>query len=389
MHEAMFYTQAGDGKVVCGLCHHRCRIAPGGRGRCGVRENQDGRLISLVYGRLVAESIDPIEKKPMFHLLPGSSSFSIATVGCNFACLHCQNAGISQYPSLHHGQISGVGRSPAAVVAQAEQAGCASISYTYVEPTIFYEFAYDCAVLAKARGIKNVFVSNGYMTGEVVRHLAPVLDGINIDLKSFSADFYQQVCKARLEPVLDTIRLFHELGVLVETTTLVIPGLNDGDDELRAIARFPPQRLGQHPLACERLPPDLQNARPPRHPGRDPEPGAGDRAGRRAALCLHRQCCRLRRRGHPLSRLHHPAGPPQRLQQPATGAPRRPLRQLPTAHRRGLAVIWGGATLFPTVWLPSPVSVFLREEHFFLCLPTEKNPPCGCATPLKKGQPCR
>ena len=238
MHEAMFYTQAGDGKVVCGLCHHRCRIAPGGRGRCGVRENQDGRLISLVYGRLVAESIDPIEKKPMFHLLPGSSSFSIATVGCNFACLHCQNAGISQYPSLHHGQISGVGRSPAAVVAQAEQAGCASISYTYVEPTIFYEFAYDCAVLAKARGIKNVFVSNGYMTGEVVRHLAPVLDGINIDLKSFSADFYQQVCKARLEPVLDTIRLFHELGVLVETTTLVIPGLNDGDDELRAIARF-------------------------------------------------------------------------------------------------------------------------------------------------------
>jgi pyruvate formate lyase activating enzyme len=238
MHEALFYTPAGDGKVVCGLCHHRCRIVPGERGRCGVRENQDGRLVSLVYGRLVAESIDPIEKKPLFHLLPGSRSYSIATVGCNFACLHCQNAAISQYPGLHSNQISGVGRSPAAVAEQAAQAGCASISYTYVEPTIFYEFAYDCAVLARERGIKNVFVSNGYMTSEVVRHLAPVLDGINIDLKAFSAGFYQQVCKARLEPVLDNIRLFHELGVLVEVTTLAIPGLNDSDDEFRAIARF-------------------------------------------------------------------------------------------------------------------------------------------------------
>lgn len=238
MHEALFYTQAEGGKVICGLCHHRCRIAAGRRGRCGVRENQDGRLVSLVYGRLVAENVDPIEKKPMFHFLPGSRSFSIATVGCNFACLHCQNAQISQYPHLHHGQISGVGRSPAAVVAQAEQAGCASISYTYVEPTIFYEFAFDCAVLARERGIKNVFVSNGYMTAEAARHLAPTLDGINIDLKSFDAGFYQQVCKVRLEPVLDNIRLFHELGVLVEVTTLVIPGLNDGDDELQAIARF-------------------------------------------------------------------------------------------------------------------------------------------------------
>ena len=238
MHEALFYQSAPSNIVVCTLCHHRCRIPPEKRGRCGVRENRGGRLLSLVYGRLVAESVDPIEKKPMFHLLPGSHTYSISTVGCNFQCRHCQNYQISQYPFLHHGQITGVGRSPATVVEQAEQAGCASISYTYVEPTIFYEFAYDCCVLASRRGMKNIFVSNGYMTAEVVRHLAPVLDGINIDLKGFRSDFYQKICKARLEPVLENIRLFQELGVLVEVTTLVIPGHNDSESELRSIARF-------------------------------------------------------------------------------------------------------------------------------------------------------
>jgi len=238
MHEALFYQQAGEKKVVCGLCCHRCHIDPGKRGICGVRENRDGRLFSLVYGRLVSQNIDPIEKKPMFHFLPGSRSYSIATVGCNFRCLHCQNYQISQYPHLHSGQISGTVCTPQEVVEGAARSGCASISYTYVEPTIFYEFAYDCARLAREKGIKNVFVSNGYMTAEVTRHLAPVLDGINIDLKGFTADFYRQVCKARLEPVLENIRLFHELGVWVEVTTLLIPGLNDGEEELRNIARF-------------------------------------------------------------------------------------------------------------------------------------------------------
>lgn len=238
MHEALFYQQGTDGKILCGLCHHRCRISEGKRGICGVREHRSGRLYSLVYGRLVSQNIDPIEKKPMFHLLPGSRSYSIATVGCNFQCLHCQNYQISQYPHLHSGEITGTVCTPQAVVEAAARTGCASISYTYVEPTIFYEFAYDCARLARDKGIKNVFVSNGYMTSEVVRHLAPVLDGINIDLKAFSAEFYQKVCKARLEPVLENIRLFHTLGVLVEVTTLIIPGLNDNEEELRAIARF-------------------------------------------------------------------------------------------------------------------------------------------------------
>lgn len=237
-HEALFYQPAGDTTVKCNLCSHRCTIQDEKRGICGVRENREGKLYSLVYGMLVAESVDPIEKKPLFHFLPGSYSYSISTVGCNFRCLHCQNYHISQYPHTHNGQISGTARTPEDVVGGAERSGCLSISYTYVEPTIFYEFARDCAVLAHQRGIKNVFVSNGYMTPEVTRDLAPLLDGINIDVKAFTDDFYRKVCKARLQPVLDNVRLMHELGVWVEVTTLVIPGWNDSDEELREIARF-------------------------------------------------------------------------------------------------------------------------------------------------------
>lgn len=238
MKEAMFYQQGKGTEVICGLCSHRCHIKEGGRGICGVRENREGRLYTLVYGRLVSEHVDPIEKKPLFHLLPDSRSFSISTVGCNFHCLHCQNYQISQYPHLQGGEITGRQTSAESVVDDAVRSGCASISYTYVEPTIFYEFAYDCAVLARKRQLKNVFVSNGYMTPEVAHHLAPVLDGINIDIKAFTDDFYKKVCKARLQPVLDNVRLMHELGVWVEVTTLIIPGLNDSTRELRELARF-------------------------------------------------------------------------------------------------------------------------------------------------------
>ncbi len=238
MHEAMFYRQLEDNSVLCDLCHHHCHIAPGRRGLCGVRENQSGRLVSLVYGRLVARHVDPIEKKPLFHFLPASRSYSIATVGCNFRCRHCQNHQISQYPHLHQGRIDGAACGAEEVVADAVREGCASISYTYVEPTIFFEFAFDCAQLAHDRGLKNVFVSNGYLTTEAARKIAPVLDAINIDLKAMSDGFYQRICKARLAPVQDNIRLMVELGIWVEVTTLVIPGLNDSEDELRAIARF-------------------------------------------------------------------------------------------------------------------------------------------------------
>lgn len=238
MKEAMFYRAEADDKVTCGLCCHRCLIKPGKRGICGVRENQNGKLYSLVYGYLVAENADPIEKKPLFHFLPGSRSYSISTVGCNFHCRHCQNYQISQFPHEHDGQVTGTLRSPEEVVDAAYATGCQSISYTYVEPTIFYEFARDCSVLAHGKGIKNVFVSNGYMTPEVVRDIAPLLDGINIDIKAFTDNFYKRVCKARLQPVLDTVSLMHELGVWVEVTTLLIPDLNDSEEELREIARF-------------------------------------------------------------------------------------------------------------------------------------------------------
>lgn len=240
MHEALFYktTDAQTHQVQCQLCNHRCKINPGKRGICAVRENREGTLYSLNYGKLISENVDPIEKKPIFHMLPGSLSYSIATVGCNFRCKHCQNFDISQYPHMHHGAVPGSERTPAEVVDGAIKAGCRSISYTYVEPTIFYEFALDTAKLAHQQGIKNIFVSNGYTGTEATRELAPVLDANNIDLKAFTDKFYKEVCGARLQPVLDTIKLMKELGVWVEVTTLVIPGWNDSDDELRDIARF-------------------------------------------------------------------------------------------------------------------------------------------------------
>ncbi|MFZ5764868.1 MAG: AmmeMemoRadiSam system radical SAM enzyme [Thermodesulfobacteriota bacterium] len=238
MHEARLYHTGENKEVICDLCSHGCHIKEGKRGTCRVRENHNGTLSTLVYGRLVAENIDPIEKKPLFHLLPGSRSYSISTVGCNFRCLHCQNYQISQYPRLNNGEITGHHSSPAEVVAAAERTGCRSISHTYVEPTIFYEFAYDCCALAHDKGIKNVFVSNGYMSAATTRQLAPLLDAINIDIKAFTEKFYKEVCGARLQPVLETVRLMRELGVWVEVTTLIIPGWNDSDGELGNIARF-------------------------------------------------------------------------------------------------------------------------------------------------------
>lgn len=227
-----------DGLVQCTLCAHACTLHDGQKGLCGVRARRGDTIVSLIYGRVVAEHIDPIEKKPIFHVLPGSLSYSIATPGCNFRCLHCQNASISQVSRKMDVSSSGVYRAPETVVAAAIEGGCESISYTYVEPTIFFEFAYDCCVAAKARGLKNIFVSNGYMSDTVIRMLAPVVSAINIDLKSFRDSFYKKVCGARLAPVLASIARFKELGVWVEVTTLVIPGMNDSEEELAGIASF-------------------------------------------------------------------------------------------------------------------------------------------------------
>ena len=227
MFEARFYEKLTDHKVQCHLCAHECKIDPGKRGLCHTRENQDGTLYTLVYGKVIAEHIDPIEKKPLLHFLPGTRSYSIATVGCNFMCLNCQNYDISQYPRIHGGRVIGDEREPEAIVAYALASHCASISYTYTEPTIFIEYAQDVGRLAHAQGLRNVFVSNGFMTEASAAALAEFIDGDNIDLKSFQDDFYRKVCKARLQPVLDTIVRLKKAWVWIEVTTLVIPGLND------------------------------------------------------------------------------------------------------------------------------------------------------------------
>ncbi len=234
----MLWEPVGDGRVRCQLCAHRCLIPPGGRGICQVRENQGGTLYTHTYGRLVSQALDPIEKKPLFHFLPGAPALSIATVGCNFRCQFCQNWEISQYPREHGGSVLGELVEPREVVAQAQAAGAPIIAYTYTEPTVFFEFAYETSRLAHQAGIKNVFVSNGYLTREAAQEIAPYLDGINIDLKSFRDGFYRRYCGASLQPVLDTIELMVKLGVWVEVTTLIIPGWNDSPEELRWLAQF-------------------------------------------------------------------------------------------------------------------------------------------------------
>lgn len=244
MKKAMFQEPASEGRVRCGLCRFRCLIAEGQRGICGVRENQQGVLYTLVYGRCIAENIDPIEKKPLFHFHPGSLSFSVATVGCNFRCLHCQNYQISQNVAQYRQNLPGHALEPSDIVRLARDSGCGSIAYTYTEPTIFFEYAYDTAVLAHQAGIRNVFVTNGYTTPEALATIAPYLDAANVDLKGFTEDFYREVVGATLAGVLETLRDYRRLGIWLEVTTLIIPGRNDRAGELRKLASFIADELG-------------------------------------------------------------------------------------------------------------------------------------------------
>ncbi|MCX7705213.1 MAG: AmmeMemoRadiSam system radical SAM enzyme [bacterium] len=227
MHLAFFQEKLPEKKVRCRLCNHYCVIEEGGRGLCRVRINKDGQLFSIVYGFPVARNVDPIEKKPFFHFLPGSTAFSISTVGCNFKCSFCQNFEISQAPENYttYGSII----SPAEIVSLARKYKCESISYTYTEPTVYFEFAYDCAVLAKQAGLRNNFVTNGYMSREALEKITPYLDAANIDLKG-DENFYQKLCGAHFAPVLNNIRAMKERGIWVEVTTLVIPEYNDSED---------------------------------------------------------------------------------------------------------------------------------------------------------------
>ncbi len=237
MIEARLYERLEGGAVRCNLCQHRCRIARGGHGVCMVRKNVDGVLQSLVYGKAIAGRADPIEKKPLFHFLPGSLSWSFATVGCNFTCVFCQNADIAQMPR-DYGRIAGNEISPRDIVERAVESGCRSISYTYTEPTVFYEYAEDTALAARAAGLKNVFVTNGYMTPEAVQAMSIWLDAANVDLKAFSREFYKTYCGADLDKVMESITALHHAGIRLEITTLLIPTLNDDESSLRELAGF-------------------------------------------------------------------------------------------------------------------------------------------------------
>ncbi|UCE99757.1 MAG: AmmeMemoRadiSam system radical SAM enzyme [Planctomycetota bacterium] len=239
LKKAVLWEASGeDKKVQCKLCAHRCIIGDGKLGRCCVRKNMDGVLYSLTYAKVCSANPDPIEKKPLFHFQPGSPSFSIATMGCNFRCGFCQNWQISQ-AAIEDGRIDGQAISPEQIVTAAVRSGCKSIAYTYTEPTIFMELCADCGCLAKKHGLSNVFVSNGYQTKEAIDFAGKWLDGINVDLKAFSEDYYKRLCKARLGPVLDTIRyIARQTNIWLEITTLLVPGENDSDEELKKLADF-------------------------------------------------------------------------------------------------------------------------------------------------------
>jgi pyruvate formate lyase activating enzyme len=236
-------------KVQCRTCAHQCVILSGQRGICGIRANIDGELYLLTYGRAIAENIDPIEKKPFFHFLPGTRSLSIATIGCNFRCDNCQNWDISQkskVPEITNEEISlmGVALSSEKIVEHAIENSCPSISYTYTEPTVFLEYAIDTMKLAKKKGLKNCWVSNGFMTGETLKMIAPYLDAINVDLKFFDEKSYQKHCGGRLQSILDNLKTIKKLGLWLEITTLVIPTLSDSEKMFRQIAKFIKTKLG-------------------------------------------------------------------------------------------------------------------------------------------------
>jgi pyruvate formate lyase activating enzyme len=266
MREAILWEKAEDRKVQCKACPHYCLIAPGKRGVCAVRENRDGTLMSLSYDRVSSMAVDPIEKKPLYHVLPGSKAFSFATPGCNLRCLHCQNADLSQEPRASRGSVSGRSVEPSALIEMALEEGCEVVSATYSEPTIFIELALDVAKLAREAGMLSTWVTNGYTSAETRALLMPLLDAANVDLKAFKNETYQKICGATLPPVLECIRDYHAHGVHVELTTLIIPGLNDGDDELRDIARFIADLDKAMPWHLSAFHPDYQMHDRPRTP---------------------------------------------------------------------------------------------------------------------------
>jgi pyruvate formate lyase activating enzyme len=287
IREACDYETLPDGRVRCTLCPHECRIPDGARGACAVRINRRGRLLTLVARRVAARAVDPIEKKPLFHFLPGSRTYSVATVGCSLRCACCQNWTLSQWPKTHlprhvawtggsnpdaadpalealDAAVPGESTTPDQIVRAALAAGCASIAYTYVEPTIFFDLAYETAALAREAGLKNVFVTSGYIGERPLRRIAGLLDAVNVDLKCIRPDRFLRLSRGRLAPVLHAIRLYRELGVWTEVTTLVIPGVNDAEDDLTETAKFVRSLGAEVPWHVSRFHPHFEMTdRPP------------------------------------------------------------------------------------------------------------------------------
>ena len=254
--EAKFWNSIEDNRIQCRLCPHQCKINENKRGICGVRQNENGKLYTLIYGSCSSVAVDPIEKKPFYHLYPGTNAFSLGTVGCTFKCEHCQNYTIStaQPEDVHLEEIL-----PKKAVELAKQYGCKGIAWTYNEPTIWHEYSYDSAKLAKKEGLYTVYVTNGYINEDPLREISPYLDGINIDIKAFNEDFYKKICGGGLEPVLKTCTLTNELGIHLELTYLVLPNYNDSNGEIQRFCNWVKDKLGEDvPLHFSRFHPDYK-----------------------------------------------------------------------------------------------------------------------------------
>ncbi len=253
LHEAQWYDKLAGGMVHCRLCPNSCRLPEGRIGLCRARQNVGGALYSLVYGQVAAVHVDPIEKKPFFHVLPGAKAYSLATPGCNMRCLFCQNWEISQsYPW----QVATTPTTPEQVVAAALRSGAAAIAFTYSEPTIFYEFMLDVAKLAKAKGLKTLVVSNGYIQPEPLAALLPFIDAYKVDFKAFNPKFYAELTGGSREPILQTMKAIRAAGVWLEIVNLLVTDRNDGEDEVRALARWVKDNLGDDvPLHFSRFQP--------------------------------------------------------------------------------------------------------------------------------------
>lgn len=255
-HQALLWKPLKDGKVQCRLCAHFCSIAPQERGVCGVRENNQGALITLVRDRVAALHLDPVEKKPLYHFFPGTKTLSLGTMGCNLSCSFCQNHGLSQ-PPRQGKAVQGERLAAPEIVALARSMSAASISYTYSEPTVFFELVLSTSRLAIDQGLQNIIVSNGFQSPECLEAWGPLIHAANIDLKAFREKFYQEQCGARLKPILKNLKTIRKLGWWLEVTTLLIPGLNDDPEELRDMAGFIAQELGTDtPWHLSRFHPD-------------------------------------------------------------------------------------------------------------------------------------